>query len=38
MRKELNEFYKISKKDVKYVSKLFERVFLNWPVAGCITT
>ena len=36
MGKELNEFYKISKKDVKYVSKLFERVFFNWPVAVAI--
>ena len=36
MQKELNEFYKISKSDVKYVSKLFERAFFNWSVAVAI--
>ncbi len=33
MRKELSEFYKISKSDVKYLSKMFERVFFNWSLA-----
>ena len=33
MRKDLSEFYKISKSDVKYVSKLFERIFFNWSLA-----
>ena len=33
MRKELSKFYKISKSDVKYLSKLFERVFFNWSLA-----
>jgi len=30
MRKALNDFYKISKSDIKYLSKMFERVFFNW--------
>ena len=30
MQKELSELYKISKSDVKYLSKMFERVFFNW--------
>jgi len=30
MRKELSELYKITKSDVNYLSKLFERVFFNW--------
>lgn len=33
MQKELSEFYKISKSDVKYLSKLFERIFFNWSLA-----
>ncbi|MHA1472349.1 MAG: GNAT family N-acetyltransferase [Promethearchaeota archaeon] len=36
MRKELREFYKISKSDVKYVSKLLERAFFNWSLAVAI--
>ncbi len=36
MQKELNELYRISNSDSKYISKLFERVFFNWPVAVVI--
>lgn len=36
MRKELSEFYKISKSDVKYLSKFFERVFFNWSLTVAI--
>ena len=36
MRKELSEFYKLSKSDVNYISKLFERVFFNWSLAVAI--
>lgn len=33
MQKELSEFYKLSKSDVKYASELLERAFLNWSLA-----
>ena len=33
MRKELSELYKISKADIKYLSRMFERVFFNWSLA-----
>jgi ribosomal protein S18 acetylase RimI-like enzyme len=36
MQKELNELYRISNSDSKYISKLFERVFFNWPVIVAI--
>ena len=36
MRKELSELYKITKSDVNYLSKLFERVFFNWSLVVAI--
>jgi len=36
MRKELSDFYKITNSDVKYLSKMFERVFFNWSLLAVL--